>query len=135
VRSADLGGHTILESLCALSGETRESVMIALEQEDEHMVENARVAMVNLTREITSSIGFFEGRREETVSKIFVSGGVAKAAPLLRVLSDELRMPCESWNALVTCENALPQRQKESYLTDMADLHVASGAAAELFNP
>jgi type IV pilus assembly protein PilM len=134
VRTVDLGGHTLLESLCALSGESRESVLIALEQEDEIMVDNARVAMINLIREISSSIGFFEGRREESISKIHVSGGVAKAAPVLRVLSNELRIACEAWNPFDHCEIALPSKQRERFPHDMFDLHVACGAAAELFN-
>jgi type IV pilus assembly protein PilM len=135
VRHVDVGGHTILESLCALSGESRESVLIALDQEDEVMVENARVAMINLIREISSSIGFFEGRREESIRKIHVSGGIAKAPPMLRVLTHELSVPCEAWNPFDHCEISLPSKQRERFPSDMFDLHVACGAAAELLIP
>lgn len=134
VRTVDVGGHSILDTLSAMSGEPRESVLIALEQQDEMMLDNARVALMNLTREVSSSIGFFEGRREETVSKILVSGGPAKSSALLRVMADELHIPCEPWNPFDPCEVSLPTRQRERFPADMFDLHVACGAAAELLN-
>ena len=108
VRTIDFGGRVLLETLMALSGETRESVLQALEHEDEMMVENTRMALMVLMREIGSSIGFFEGRREETIDRIFVSGAPAKSQTLLKVMSEEVHMPCESWNALGHCEIAVP---------------------------
>ncbi len=134
VRSVDVGGYSILDTLSAMSGEPSESVLIALEQQDELMLDNARVALMNLTREVTSSIGFFEGRREETVSKIYVSGGPAKSAALLKVMGEELHIPCEPWSPFDPCEVSLPTRQRERFPADMFDLHVACGAAAELLN-
>lgn len=134
IRSVDVGGNTILETLSAMSGESRDSVLIALEQHDEMMLDNTRVALMNLTREVSSSIGFFEGRREETISKIWVSGGPAKSQALLRVLSDELKIPCEPWNPFDPCDVSLPSRQRERFPAEMFDLHVACGAAAELIN-
>ena len=135
VRNAEVGGHTIVETLSAMSGESRESVLIALEQQDEMMIDNARVALMNLTREISSSIGFFEGRREETVSKIHVSGGAAKSPALLRVMSEELHIPCEPWNPFDPCEVSLPSKQRDRFVGEMFDLHVACGAAASLLAP
>jgi type IV pilus assembly protein PilM len=132
VRTVDVGGHTILETLSAMSGEPRESVLIALEQQDEMMLDNARVALMNITREISSSIGFFEGRREETVPKIHLSGGPAKSPAILRVMTEELHIPCEVWNPFDPCEVSLPARQRDRFVNDMFDLHIACGAAAEL---
>jgi Tfp pilus assembly PilM family ATPase len=132
VRSVDIGGTTILDSLEALSGEPRDSVLIALQQEDETMVENARVALTTLAREIGSSIGFFEGRREETIRKIHVSGGTAKSSALLRVLTEEVHIPCEAWNPLATTEISVPASQREAIMDAAFDLHVAYGAAAEM---
>jgi type IV pilus assembly protein PilM len=132
VRSVDIGGTSILEALEALSGEPLDSVLIALQQDDEMMIENARVALTNLSREIGSSIGFFEGRREETIRKIYVSGGAAKSQALLRVLTDEVHIPCEPWNPLATTEIALPANQRDAIAASAFDLHVAYGAAAEL---
>jgi len=132
VRTIDFGGRMLLEALTALSGEPRERVLEALDQEDELMVENTRMALMVLSREIGSSIGFFEGRREETISRVFVSGGPAKSKTLLKVMSEEVHMPCEAWNALGGCEIALPAAQREQFMIDAADLNVACGAAAEL---
>jgi type IV pilus assembly protein PilM len=134
VRTVDIGGKSILEALTALSGETVESVLIALEQEDDFMIENARVAISNLTREVGSSIGFFEGRREETIGQVFVSGGIAKSRTLVRVMGEELHMNCMSWSALERCEPALGGSQREKFEQDSLDLHVACGAAAEMLN-
>ena len=132
VRSIDFGGKLLIETLMALSGEERHAVLAALEQEDELMVENTRMALMVLTREIGSSIGFFEGRREETISRIFVSGGPAKSKTLLKVMSEELHMPCETWNALAQCEIALPAAKRAAYTQNAVDLNVACGAAAEV---
>jgi Tfp pilus assembly PilM family ATPase len=133
VRSIDCGGRVLMETLMALSGESREAVGMALEQEDELMVENTRMALAVLTREIGSSIGFFEGRREEVIDRIFVSGAPAKSKALLKVMSEEARLPCESWNALAHCEVMLAANRIAPYEAAVLDLNVACGAAAELF--
>jgi type IV pilus assembly protein PilM len=132
VRSIDFGGRILVETLMALSGETQEAVISALENEDELMVENARMALMLITREIGSSIGFFEGRREETIGKIYLSGGPAKSGTVLKVMSEELHMPCEAWNALENCENVLGGEKRNRLIAEAADLTVACGAAAEL---
>lgn len=134
VRTVDIGGSTILDALEALSGEPRESVIIALQQEDEMMIENGRVAMMNLSREIANSIGFFEARREERVSKIHVSGAAAKAPALLRILKDEVHIACEAWNPLNRCDIAVAANRRDQLMDASLDLHVAFGAAAELIN-
>lgn len=134
VRSIDIGGKTILEALEALSGEPLESVLVALQQEDEMMIENARVALMNLSREIGSSIGFFEGRREESIAKIHVCGATAKSRSLIRVLSEEVHIPCESWNPLATCEISVSSNKRDELVDKSLDLHVAFGVAAEILN-
>lgn len=132
VRTIEFGGKALLEALTSLSGEGREAVFQALEQEDEVMVEYTRVALNALLREIQNSIGFLEHRHEETISKVFVSGGPAKSQTLLKVLSEELRLPCESWSALAKCESALSANRTATLARDSLDLNVACGAAAEL---
>ena len=104
----------------------------ALEQEDEVMVEYSRVALAALLREIQNSIGFLEHRHEETISRIHVSGGPAKSPTLLKVLSEELGLPCEAWSAVSKCESALPANRAEAFAAEALDLNVACGAAAEL---
>jgi len=132
VRTIDFGGKALMEALTALSGESEELVFKALEQDDEVMVEYTRVAVNALVREIQSSIGFLEHRHEETISKVFVSGGASKSQTLLKVLGEELELPCESWSAAGKCESALPANRAASLIHDELDLNVACGAAAEL---
>jgi Tfp pilus assembly PilM family ATPase len=132
VRTIEFGGKALIEALVSLSGEGREAVLQALEHEDEVMVEFARVALNALVREIQNSIGFLEHRHEETIQAIHVSGGPAKSPTLLKVLAEELRLPCESWSAVAKCESALPPNRSASLQNDIIDLNVACGAAAEL---
>jgi len=132
VRNIDFGGKALVEALTSLSGEGREAVLQALDQEDEVMVEYARVALNSLVREIQNSIGFLEHRHEETISKILVSGGPAKSPTLLKVLAEELRIPCEAWCAISKCESALPANRVATLAQDNIDLNVACGVAAEL---
>jgi Tfp pilus assembly PilM family ATPase len=96
------------------------------------MVEYTRVALNALIREIQNSIGFLEHRHEETISRIFVSGGPAKSQTLLKVLAEELRLPCESWSAVTKCESALAPERAATLRGDGLDLNVACGAATEL---
>jgi len=132
VRSIDFGGKPFGEALTGLSGEDFETVFTALEQEDEVMVEYTRVALNALVREIQNSIGFLEHRHEETIRQLYISGGVSKSRTLLKVLSEELGLPCEMWSAATKCETALTGTQKDKFAEDAVDLNVACGAAAEL---
>lgn len=132
VRTIEFGGKALVEALTGLSGEGRDAVLQALDQEDEVMVEYTRVALNALIREIQNSIGFLEHRHDETISKVFVSGGPAKSQTLLKVLAEELRLPCESWSAVARCESALSPERAGTLAHDSLDLNVACGAAAEL---
>ncbi len=134
IRSVDFGGKSLVEALCGLSGESPETVLSALAQEDEVMVEYARMALMALTREIGSSIGFYEGRREETISQIWVSGGLARNATLLRLLGEELRMPCQPWVAVERCEVNVSSSKRAQLAEEMLDYSIACGAAAQLLN-
>ena len=100
VRSIDFGGRSLIEALTGLSGESREAVLEALEHEDEVMVEYTRVAIATLAREIGSSIGFYEARHEHTIGRIFVSGGPSKSKTFVKLMGEELGMPCEAWSAV-----------------------------------
>jgi Tfp pilus assembly PilM family ATPase len=131
VRTIDFGGRGLIEALCGLSGEGREAVIEALEQEDEVMVEYTRVATNTLTREIGSSIGFFEARHDSAIGRVFFSGGPAKSRTFLKIMSDEVGMPCESWAAAERCENAVASSRRDDFEREMLDLNVACGAAAE----
>ena len=134
IRSVDFGGKMLVEALCGLSGESPDTVLAALAQDDEVMVEYARMALMALTREIGSSIGFYEGHHEETISQIWVSGGLARNTTLLRLLGEELRMPCQPWLAVERCEVNVSTSKRAQLTEEMLDYSIACGAAAQLLN-
>lgn len=135
IRNIDFGGKTLIDTLSSMTAETPEDVLRLLDQEEEVMVENARLALMALTREIGSSIGFFEGRRDQTINKVWVSGGPGKNRTLLRVLAEELQMPCVAWNASERCEVNIGAAKRERFDQESLDFGVACGAAAELLKP
>lgn len=134
IRTVEFGGKSFVEALGTLSGESAETVLTALGNDDEVMIEYARMALMALTREIGSSIGFYEGRREEAIGQIWVSGGLARNATLLRLLGEELRMPCQPWVALERCELNVSTSKRAQLTEEMLDYSVACGAAAQLLN-
>ena len=134
IRTVEFGGKSFVDALSALSGESAETVLTALGNDDEVMIEYARMALMALTREIGSSIGFYEGRREETISQVWVSGGLARNATLLRLLGEELRMPCQPWVALERCELNVASSKRAQLTEEMLDYSIACGAAAQLLN-
>lgn len=131
VRSIDYGGAALREALVADGAPDGAEALRLLEQKDEVTLDHARYSLSALTREISSSIGFFEGRRDENIAKVFVSGGMARSAALLGILTEELRIPCEPWDPFQGCEIALPPHRKPRFAEDFAVLNVACGAAAE----
>lgn len=131
VRSLEYGGKALVDAL-AHHGGSGASALSLLEGGDDLLIETARLSLAALTREINSSIGFFEGRHEENISKVFVSGGAANSRAILQILAEELHMPCEAWSPFLKCEMALSGRQKATFAGDITSLNVACGAAVEL---
>jgi type IV pilus assembly protein PilM len=131
VRAIDYGANNLREFLIANGAPNPKAAFAQLEAGDEVAVDNARLSLAVLTREIASSIGFFEGRREENISRVYVSGGGARLKTVLSILSEELHIPCEAWDPFTTCEVALPAGRKETLAEDFVSLNVACGAAAE----
>ena len=131
VRTLEYGGKGLMDALVRHGGGNGSSVLSLLEEGDDLLIETARLSLAALTREISSSIGFFEGRHEENISRIFVSGGPANSKAILQLLAEELHMPCEVWNPFAKCEIALPAKQKASLGAEATNLNVACGAAVE----
>jgi type IV pilus assembly protein PilM len=130
VRAIEYGANS-LQQFLVNNGAPASQAFKMLEDLDETTVDNARLSLTALTREIASSIGFFEGRREENITRVYVSGGGARLKSLLSILSSELHIPCEAWDPFTTCEVALPADRKETLAQDFVSLNVACGAAAE----
>jgi Tfp pilus assembly PilM family ATPase len=100
-----------------------------VQQGDAGMAETCRSSLRGLATEVRNSIGFFEGQCEESIYRIFVSGGMAKTEMILQILSDELGLPCEIWDPLETCEVALPPAKRQALSSEFVSLNIACGAA------
>jgi type IV pilus assembly protein PilM len=131
VRSIDYGGKALMQALTAEDALDADAAWLMVQQGDEGMTEICRNSLARLGTEVRNSIGFFEGQREEGISRIFVSGGLARAETVLQALSDELTLPCEIWDPLETCELALPAAKRQALPNEFVSLNVACGAAFE----
>jgi Tfp pilus assembly PilM family ATPase len=133
VRSIGYGGKALGQALTAEGALEKGAAWLLIEQGDPGMVDVCRSSLTRLATEVRNSIGFFEGQREESIFRIFVSGGLARIETILQTLSDELGLPCEIWDPLETCEVALPASKREALPHEFVSLNVACGAAFEYF--
>ena len=131
VRSIDYGGKEFTQALTAEGALDTNAARIMVHEGDGGMAEICRGSLGRLANEVRNSIGFFEGQREESISRIFVSGGLARAEMVLQTLSDALGLPCEIWDPLETCEVALPDGKRQALPSEFVSLNVACGAAFE----
>ncbi|MGH8092802.1 MAG: pilus assembly protein PilM [Chthoniobacterales bacterium] len=129
VRSIDYGGKLFAEALTAEGAVDAQTARLLMQQGDAGMAETCRYSLLDLATEVRNSIGFFEGQCEESIHRIFVSGGMAKTEMILQTLSDELGLPCEIWDPLETCEVALPAAKRQMLASEFVSLNVACGAA------
>lgn len=134
VRSIDYGGKDLSQALTANGALEQHAAWTMIQEGDAGMAEICRASLLRLGTEVRNSIGFFEGQREESINRIFVSGGLARAETVLQTLSDELGLPCEIWDPLETCEVALPAAKRSVLPHEFVSLNVACGAAFEYLN-
>ena len=132
IRSLDYGGAHFAEHLILQGAASFEEVLAMMEQEEVLTVENARLSLNELVRSISSSIGFFEAQREETIPRIFVSGGLSRLPTLRKILIEELNLPCETWDPFADCELGIPRARVASLTAQLPLLGVAFGVAAEI---
>ncbi len=131
VRSIDYGGKSLMQALTADGAVDPKAAHLMMQQADAGITEVCRESLSRLATEVRNSIGFFEGQYEESITRIFVSGGLARAEIILQTLSDELGLPCEIWDPLETCEVALPAAKRQELPSQFVSLNVACGAAFE----
>ena len=131
VRGIDYGGKALMQAVTAEGALEAEAAWLMIQQGDEGMAEICRNSLSRLATEVRNSIGFFEGQREESINRIFVSGGLARAEAVLQTLSDELGLACEIWDPLETCELALPAAKRQALPNEFVSLNIACGAAFE----
>lgn len=135
VRSIDYGGKSLTQALTADGALDADAARVMIEQGDAGMAEICRSSLLRLATEVRNSIGFFEGQHEESIHRIFVSGGLVRTEAVLQALSDELGLPCEIWDPLESCEVALPAAKRQALATEFSSLNVACGAAFEYLKP
>jgi Tfp pilus assembly PilM family ATPase len=131
VRSISYGGKALGQALTADGAIEAAAAWSMVQEADAGMADICRSSLSRLATEVRNSIGFFEGQREESISRIFVSGGLARLETVLQNLSDELALPCEIWDPLETCEVALPANKRQALPQEFVSLNVACGAAFE----
>ena len=131
VRSIGYGGKALGQALTADGAIEAAAAWSMVQEADAGMADICRASLSRLATEVRNSIGFFEGQREEQISRIFVSGGLARLETVLQNLSDELALPCEIWDPLETCEVALPANKRQALPQEFVSLNVACGAAFE----
>ena len=131
VRGVDYGGQALGQALTADGAIEAEAAWSMIQEGDAGMADICRASLSRLATEVRNSIGFFEGQREESISRIFVSGGLARLETVLQNLSDDLALPCEIWDPLETCEVALPAEKRAALPHEFVSLNVACGAAFE----
>jgi Tfp pilus assembly PilM family ATPase len=131
VRSISYGGKALAQALTADGAIEAQAAWSMVQEADAGMADICRASLSRLATEVRNSIGFFEGQREESINRIFVSGGLARLETVLQNLSDELSLPCEIWDPLETCEVALPANKRQALPQEFVSLNVACGAAFE----
>ncbi len=131
IRSIDYGGKHLTQALTADGALDQDAAQLLMREGDAGMADICRCSLNRLATEVRNSIGFFEGQREESLHRIFVSGGLARTETVLQMLSDELGLPCEIWDPLETCEVALPPAKRQALPKEFVSLNVACGAAFE----
>lgn len=131
VRSIDYGGKSLLQALTADGALDAHAARTLVEEGDPGMKEICRDSLSRLALEVRNSIGFFEGQHEESIQRVYVSGGLARTETILQTLSDELELACELWDPLETCEVALPPAKRQALPNEFVSLNVACGAAFE----
>ncbi|HWL52454.1 MAG TPA: pilus assembly protein PilM [Chthoniobacteraceae bacterium] len=132
VRTFDFGGESFVEELICHGAASQEEIFQHLAIEEVLTVENARLSLSDLVRSIAASINYVETRHEATIPRISVSGGLARSPTILKLLTEELQLPCDLWNPFGQCEIALPASQREAFAEAIPLLGSACGAAAEL---
>ncbi len=132
VRSIDYGGATFMENLVLQGAANFEEVVACMNEEEVLTIENARLSLAELIRTISSSIGFFEAQQDDSISKVYVSGGLFKMAAAVKLLNEELRLPCELWDPFASCELNLPRMRSAALGEATPFLATAFGAAAEI---
>jgi Tfp pilus assembly PilM family ATPase len=130
-RSFDYGGKHFTQALTADGALDANAAYLMIKEGDPGMADICRNTLSRLCTEVRNSMGFFEGQHEQSIHRLYVSGGLSRAEMILQTLSDELGLPCEIWDPLENCEVALPAAKRKNLQQEFVSLNVACGAAFE----
>jgi Tfp pilus assembly PilM family ATPase len=130
-RSFAYGGKHFTQALTADGALDANAAQLMIKEGDPGMADVCRNTLSRLCTEVRNSMGFFEGQHEQSIHRLYVSGGLARAEMILQTLSDELGLPCEIWDPLENCEVALPAAKRKNLQQEFVSLNVACGAAFE----
>lgn len=119
-----IGGKIDIMNIISKVGALDLSEKQELDEEAQEVMEN----IVNLVKELRTSLGYFEGQSQKTVNKFYFSGEAA-SKKLLEILSHELGQEANLWNPLqyLAVDEALPD--KKSLEQDGPLLSLAIGLA------
>ncbi|MGF1657159.1 MAG: pilus assembly protein PilM [Verrucomicrobiales bacterium] len=132
VRSVDFGGKSLTDALAGEGAVDRYTAITLLQQGDIGVVSVLTSSMSGLFRDLSTSIGFFEDRRSESIKRVYVSGGPTGSDVVLQVLSNGIELTCEIWDPFAKCHLSLDKQRQSTYETDLVLLPQAMGAAAAL---
>lgn len=135
VRSIDFGGNELVDALMDQGCGDDDDPTSGLETGDPASLAVARAVASMFAREIRSSIGFLEQQHENLIECVFVSGGPARSTGMVRLLGEELYVPCEAWDPLAGCRLDLSGEAREQLETDRVNLGIAAGSAIALLDP
>lgn len=127
-RAIDFGGKTMMEALAGGGAVDQFTAMALLQQGDPGLISLLADTVASLSREVANSISFFESQREESIRRVFVSGGPTATDALLQVLSDSLELTCEVWDPFARCQISIPKSKQASLPNDIICLSNAFGA-------
>lgn len=132
VRTLEYGMANLAEAMAGAGAANAEAALRALDDGDDALLNAARFSVLVLAREISSSIGFFEGRREQSITRIHVSGGIAGSRAILQLVAEELHLPCLAWDPFARCEISLPESKRALFRRELVMLNAAAGAATQV---
>ncbi len=132
IRTIQYGGKTLLDDLMMNGAIDREAAILLIEQGDGGLADMTEKSLQLISREVLSSIGFYEAQLDRTVNNLYVSGAASRAVMVLQALSDNMNFPCEAWDPFGSCDLALPEAKRNSLIVDSRSLNVAFGCALSL---
>ena len=128
-RVVAIGGDKLTGSLAEIlniSYAEAESIKIGMPTEVQSHLD---ALILPLGREFRASIDFFEHQHDRTISQVFITGGSARSAVILRALQQELLVECKVLNPTSCMEKQLPPQQMSELDAVAPQLTVALGAA------